>query len=273
MGKKEKESRKENKEGKNLLGQPTFKKMENGRLKCVETGHELPEQSMESYAESKHCRLGLIDSALSLHKPPLNIFLQDPLSRSKLVCKLTGVSINKSEEHIWKHINGKKFLNLLEKKEAEKEMANGTEGEKSDQKPDQVLKSKDNGLKKKKKVEKNIKEVISEIRNSFDKDSDSEEDNFWVPPEGDRWDFDDGGDRWCSDSESALETDENSEADGAGEEVNKDAVELSKRYNLLDEANVHRNWTQRLCFKEEEEENDSRIIRVIFNGLSNSRLK
>lgn len=32
---------------------------------------------------------------------------------SKLVCKLTGDTINKSEEHIWKHINGKRFLNKL----------------------------------------------------------------------------------------------------------------------------------------------------------------
>lgn len=38
---------------------------------------------------------------------------------------------------------------------------------------------------------------------------------------------------------------------------------------MQDEANVHRNWAQRLCFKEEEEENDSHIIKVILNGLSN----
>jgi hypothetical protein len=33
--------------------------------------------------------------------------------RSKLVCNITGDTINKSEEHIWKHINGKRFLNKL----------------------------------------------------------------------------------------------------------------------------------------------------------------
>lgn len=32
---------------------------------------------------------------------------------SKLICKLTEDTINKSEEHIWKHINGKRFLNKL----------------------------------------------------------------------------------------------------------------------------------------------------------------
>ncbi|KAJ7970744.1 Surfeit locus 2 [Quillaja saponaria] len=42
------------------------------------------------------------------------MFKQDPLCRSKLKCKLTGDTINKSEEHIWKHINGKRFLNKLE---------------------------------------------------------------------------------------------------------------------------------------------------------------
>lgn len=71
----------EPKEGFNLLGAPTFEPLENGRFKCVETGHELPEHARDSYAESKHCRLGLIDSALARKKPPLNMFKQDPLSR------------------------------------------------------------------------------------------------------------------------------------------------------------------------------------------------
>ncbi|KAI7755845.1 hypothetical protein M8C21_023613, partial [Ambrosia artemisiifolia] len=31
---------------------------------------------------------------------------------SKLICKLTGHTVNKTEEHIWKHINGKRFLNM-----------------------------------------------------------------------------------------------------------------------------------------------------------------
>lgn len=86
MAKKEKgeensESKKGGKEGENLLGSPTFKDLENGRFKCVETGHELPAHARESYAQSKHCRLGLIDSALARNKPPLNMFQQDPLSR------------------------------------------------------------------------------------------------------------------------------------------------------------------------------------------------
>ncbi|KAK9271609.1 hypothetical protein L1049_001971 [Liquidambar formosana] len=113
-------------EGKNLLGPPTFEELENGRFRCRETGHEMPAKAMESYGQCKRCRLGLIDNALSLKKPPLNMFKKDPLSRSKLICKLTGDTINKSEEHIWKHINGKRFLNKLEQKEAEQLTSNGT---------------------------------------------------------------------------------------------------------------------------------------------------
>lgn len=70
------------KEGALLLGDPTFEQMGNGRLKCVETGHEMPAGEDDAYKRSKRCRLALIDVALSLKKPPLNLFKQDPLSRS-----------------------------------------------------------------------------------------------------------------------------------------------------------------------------------------------
>ncbi|KAK1568464.1 hypothetical protein Q3G72_024864 [Acer saccharum] len=101
------------KEGENLMGPPTFSELENGRFKCVETGHELLDKDKDSYSHSERCRLGLIDFALSHNNPPLNMFEQDPDSRSKLICKLTGDEVNKSEEHIWKHMNGKRFLNKL----------------------------------------------------------------------------------------------------------------------------------------------------------------
>lgn len=35
------------------------------------------------------------------------------ITSAKLICKLTGDTVNKNEEHIWKHINGKRFLNKL----------------------------------------------------------------------------------------------------------------------------------------------------------------
>ncbi|KAL3629144.1 hypothetical protein CASFOL_026366 [Castilleja foliolosa] len=217
MGKKKDENPNpgELKEGHNLLGAPTFEHLENGRFKCVETGHELPAHARDSYADSKHCRLGLIDSALALKKPPLNMFKQDPVSRSKLKCRLTGITINKTEEHIWKHINGKRFLNMLDKKEAEKEIPNGKQGGKK--------------LKKNKNEEKHVDEIINEVR---DKNSDSEEEeDFWMPADGERWDHDDCGDRWGSDSEPGPETDDDAgeEEDMRTEEAIHETAEISKR--------------------------------------------
>lgn len=247
-------------EGKFLLGKPKFKKLENGRYKCVETGHELPADARESYSHTKHCRLGLIDSALARNKPPLNMFHQDPLSRSRLICKLTGLTVNKTEEHIWKHINGKRFLNMLEKEEAEagKEASDDLVVVESEQKPKKALKSKGVGLVedggkqkpekaskskgdglKKKKEENDVSKIISEVRDPEEKDSDTEEDEFWMPPVGDRWDFDNGKDRWGSDLESGVdpendedldsENDDANEADANGKESNNETKELSKR--------------------------------------------
>lgn len=79
------------KEGNNLLGSPAFMELENGRFKCVETGHEMLAKDKDSYSQSKRCRLGLIDFALSHNKPPLNMFKQDPLSRYSIL-------------HLFKHL-------------------------------------------------------------------------------------------------------------------------------------------------------------------------
>ncbi|KAF5958823.1 hypothetical protein HYC85_006048 [Camellia sinensis] len=132
--KKEEEGK--GKEGKNLPGRPKFKKLENGRFKCVEIGHEVPSHARDSYAQSKRCWIGLIDAALAHNKPPLNTFHQRPsrphkglsskrsikekeeamTRNSGLICTLTGNIVNKSEEHI----NGKRFLNMLEGNEQKK---------------------------------------------------------------------------------------------------------------------------------------------------------
>lgn len=219
------------KEGEYLLGPPSFEELENGRLKCVETGHELPTHARDSYARTKHCRLGLIDAALSNNKPPLNMFRQDPLSRSKLICKLTGFTINKSEEHIWKHINGKRFLNMLEKVEIGPRITNGAMEKQDDgQKAEKKSKVKDDGLKKKKKNrDKTVVEVIPEARNVSEDSESEEEDDFWIPPVGERWDNDDGGDRWGSDPESGPENDDADGEDVGTEDDKREAVELTKR--------------------------------------------
>ncbi|KAK6928401.1 Surfeit locus protein 2 [Dillenia turbinata] len=171
----------------------------------------------------KKCCLGLIDY-LSHNKTPLSMFKQNPLSSSKLICKLTGDTINKSEEHIWKHINGKRFLHKLEKEE-EKLMS------------------------EKKEIEEETGKHISEVRNSDEKDSHSEEPDFWVPPVGSRWDFDDGGDRWAAGSGS--KEDDNDEDAANEDEDGKESLELSKRQDKVD---VHRSQSQQLCVKKEEEQ-------------------
>ncbi|KAJ0229539.1 Uncharacterized protein HA466_0315630 [Hirschfeldia incana] len=202
------------KEGANLLGKPKYKKLENGRFRCVQTGHELLEKDKKVYSESKRCRLGLIDHALSHSKPPLNLFEQDPSSRSKLLCKLTGDTVNKTEEHIWKHINGRRFLNKLEEKEREKESGIiPEEGGETVAKEDVVKEAKKKNKKKKKKDKKKKKnkeldkkeesgeDVTDGAEHENGEDAEEKELDFWMPPDGERWDFDDGGDRWGSDSE------------------------------------------------------------------------
>ncbi|CAL0323047.1 unnamed protein product [Lupinus luteus] len=222
---------KKNKEGSNLLGSPTFKELENGRFKCVETGHELPSKEIESYSNSKKCRLGLIDFAVSNNKPPLNMFKQDPLSRSKLICKLTGDTVNKSEEHIWKHMTGKRFLNKLDEEEEGKLSSQGMEVEESVEEPQSTDGLKKDKKKKKKKnnKDKKVEEIISEVRKSSNEGSDTEEEDFWIPPVGERWDHDDGEDRWHSNSESEEETKEDVIDAVADEDCKEESEELSSR--------------------------------------------
>ncbi|KAJ0260942.1 Uncharacterized protein HA466_0041640 [Hirschfeldia incana] len=221
------------KEGANLLGKPKYKKLENGRFRCVQTGHELLEKDKKVYSESKRCRLGLIDHALLHSKPPLSLFEQDPSSRSKLKCKLTGDTVNKTEEHIWKHINGRRFLNKLEEKEREKECGaipeEGGEtvvkenGVKEEKKKNKKKKKKKNKKKNKKLVEKEENGddvVMDELEHENDGDAEEKELDFWMPPDGERWDFDDGGDRWGSDSEEDDE--KNEEEDLIVDEIDED---------------------------------------------------
>ncbi|CAN1120303.1 hypothetical protein LINPERHAP2_LOCUS131, partial [Linum perenne] len=149
-----------------VLGKPSFTNLDNRRFKCVETGHEVVDKDKESYSQSKKCRLGLIDHALSNRKPPLNIFKQDPLIRLKLVCKLTGDTVNKSEEHIWKHINGRRFLNKLEQKETGKLVPNGKASEEKGKKEDGDENEKKTKKKQLQKKGKSIEKIITEMRDT-----------------------------------------------------------------------------------------------------------
>ena len=94
-----------------------------------------------------------------------------------------------------------KEIEKLNKEQVEEEPKPNADGDKKKKKK-----------KKKKMKKKEIEEIISEVRESSDKGSDSEEDDFWMPPVGERWDFDDGGDRWGSGSESEPESDEENDA-------------------------------------------------------------
>ncbi|XP_057720601.1 uncharacterized protein LOC130935063 [Arachis stenosperma] len=225
-------------EGANLLGSPSFSELGNGRFKCVETGHEVLSKDIDFYSRSKKCRLGLIDFALSNHKPPLNMFNQDPLCRSKVICKLTGDKVNKSEKHIWKHMTGKRFLNKLEQEEEQKLAGHGMEGVECSEEPQSADSGKKDKKKKKKKKkkekskEKGVEEIISEVRDPSNEGSSCEEEDFWMPPVGERWDNDDGGDRWGTDSESEQEIEEGERdiTDGfPDDEGCRESEELSSR--------------------------------------------
>ncbi|CAN6249080.1 unnamed protein product [Urochloa humidicola] len=205
------------KEGAFLLGHPTWEDAGDGRWRCAETGHELPEREKEAYARSRACRLALIDHAVARKKPPLNAFKPHPEHKSKLVCNITGDTINKSEEHIWKHINGKRFLNKLEKLEEQMvsgEMANG-EAAKSNE---VAKKSKSSKKDKKDKKKANVASP-SLPRDPKPEMDDSDDPDFWVPPVGSRWDDDDGKDRWESSpgKDDSAKHEGGSDNDGGGD--------------------------------------------------------
>lgn len=225
-GLQDKKEEEKDKEGSFLLGSPTFVDVGNGRFRCVETGHELLSRDKDSYTRTKGCRLGLIDAAIVQKKPPLNMFQPHPLAKSKLVCKLTGDTVNKTEEHIWKHISGRRFQNKLERKEVEKLASAEVVGKdaKQSKKP-----SKSSTKATKKDQKKKDGENAPPARKINENRSGSEEPDFWVPPIGSRWDFDDGKDRWESCTSSGHETDDGTGLDGVEEKDDPESGELTKR--------------------------------------------
>ncbi|KAJ7527074.1 hypothetical protein O6H91_16G035300 [Diphasiastrum complanatum] len=195
-----------------LIGEPTFEAIGKGRVRCVETGHEMPQDQAPAYGTSKKCLEALFDRALAQRRPPLNFFLQSPDARNMVICKLSGAVVKKNEDSIWKHVMGKKFQKKLEEEEAKKFMPamlmsdRGLEGasiSESVRKPEndgseenENIVSKNKGKKKLSK-EGNLKNetAASRVEDNINQD---EEPNFWIPPLGDRWDFDCGGGRWTA---------------------------------------------------------------------------
>ncbi|KAJ4814447.1 Surfeit locus protein 2 (SURF2) [Rhynchospora pubera] len=231
MGKNE-----QGKEGSFLLGDPTFVDIGRGRWRCVETGQEMPQKEKESYSKSRACRVGLIDAAVAKKMPPLNAFDPHPVSKSQLICKMTGDTVNKTEEQIWKHINGRRFQNKLEKMELEANASPAAEAKKEKKKPKELVESKKSDTKnqKKDKKEKNKETYSKDNVDIVDGGDKEEESDFWMPPVGERWDFDDGKDRWESCESTHISDDsDNDSAKDADDKEDSESNELTTRTKRL----------------------------------------
>lgn len=108
-------------------------------------------------------------------------------------------------------VNGCVFVVcVIEEKEREKESGSVPEegGEavvKEGKKKNKKKKKKDKKKKKKKELDEKEEmcgeDVADGVENENGEEGEEKELDFWMPPDGERWDFDDGGDRWGSDSE------------------------------------------------------------------------
>ncbi|XP_078172051.1 uncharacterized protein LOC144566063 isoform X2 [Carex rostrata] len=226
MGKSE-----QGKEGSFLLGDPTFIEIDSGRWRCVETGQEMPEKEKESYSKSRACRVGLINAAVGNRKPPLNTFEPHPVSKSQLICKLTGDTVNKTEEQIWKHISGRRFQNKLEKMELQANSPPPVEDvkEKKKKKSKELVESKKSQIKNLKKDKKKKSQEIDSNDNvdSIEGGEKEEETNFWMPPVGERWDFDDGKDRWQSCQSADFNEDSHCNSEDTDDKKDSESNELT----------------------------------------------
>ncbi|THU45800.1 hypothetical protein C4D60_Mb02t21800 [Musa balbisiana] len=140
---------------------PTFLDLGGGRLRCVETGHELLAKDEEAYGRTKACRLALIDAAVAQKKPPLNMFQPHPTSKTK----------GNGEKH-----------------------SSAEAVEKDTKQSKKQVKSTLGSRNKVRKKDMNMND--SHTKKTKADDDDMAEPEFWVPPFGSRWDLDDGKDRW-----------------------------------------------------------------------------
>lgn len=111
-------------------------------------------------------------------------------------------------------VHEKFWILWAEKEEEEKLRQMDCEDEVCEEIPEQVAIGKMDKAKKKKERKKDKqkgkeKEKMDNESNPGEKENcDSEEVDFWMPPVGNRWDFDDGGDRWDSAAEFGHQTTE-----------------------------------------------------------------
>ncbi|XP_056862125.1 UPF0329 protein ECU05_1680/ECU11_0050 isoform X3 [Raphanus sativus] len=113
--------------------------------------------------------------------------------------------------YVAKLVNGCVVACLTGEKEREKESGAIPEegGETVVKEEKKKNKKKEKKTKKEKKKNKTSDEkeenredvVMDELEHENVEDAQEQELDFWMPPDGERWDFDDGGDRWGSDSE------------------------------------------------------------------------
>lgn len=95
----------------------------------------------------------------------------------------------------------KVFIFMAEQKELEKESAKSGEQQGKKKAAKASKPSTENSNKKKKKE---LEKTTSEAREP--NGGNDSEDAFWMPPVGQRWDCDNGGDRWGSGSDSEHES-------------------------------------------------------------------
>ncbi|KAH7436241.1 hypothetical protein KP509_05G009800 [Ceratopteris richardii] len=159
----------------NLLGDVHFEDLlgKPGRVRCIETGHELLVTEKEAYSQSKKCRRILFDLCLAQRKPPLNVFEQNPTFKDKVICKLTGDLLNKSEDAIWRHMNGKKFLRKLAEKEEKRSHV---------RKSDESMDAEQIGDKDLSVVNQTEADHTSHIIDEDVESMEIEDPDFWVPP-------------------------------------------------------------------------------------------
>ncbi|GBG68194.1 hypothetical protein CBR_g2746 [Chara braunii] len=103
-----------------------FTLLENGRVKCTLSGHEiLPDVgALEAHLQSKRYKLAKFESQELVKLQPHVV--QHPEMKDKLLCNLTGKVVNKTEEAVWKHIMGKRFQSILKEKEEGRKRQEGT---------------------------------------------------------------------------------------------------------------------------------------------------